>query len=700
MKRKSSTVLVLALMGLASSAFAAYYVAGGFNGWNPAGLLMTDNQDGTYTAVVSGLVAGSRHEFKVTDGTWTWSYPSPNSWFYADASGKITLTFNTNIVSDGWQPQQNRLGVSSDPGTWTIAGSFQGWNNTNPATAMTSLGGDFYMFSQTLSAGSHQFKPVVTGTWDSIAADNRSVGTANMVLDLSSTQVVNIYVDALVGRVGVGINIADITRDYLPHNPSPANSEKDVLVSGLGLSWAVAQERSKTDPNVFIADPNLLSHKLYMSDGSGTDPNLYYVDTIAGWDAETLRASYIPSPDLNKDSVYQWRVDMVMNDSNDIAGIVWTFKTELTTPQITSDPGYQVVGAGTTAVFSVTVNSPSTVLYTWYKYVDGISDTLLANGGDISGADTNQLSIANVELADEGAYYCVVNNESGIPDISKKALLGVKRLLARWDFESGNANSTVAGSPASDFYNNPELVISGGISGDGMEFDNDPDAEDILYTDPDESSYFDICNYTMTAACWIKSSFAATWGPMIARNGEEGQGWQLRHRGDTLDRICFTTRGTGNDDGRASNRTVYDGNWHYVAATYDGAFKKVYIDGVIMRVYNGDDGSIASDSEQAAGLIASTPSPVALAGRVKGDPINGLIFEGGSVTPCILDEVEIYNYALDAATIAQTYANMTETAVCPAPLIYDLDGDCIVNLNDFTKLASQWLTDTSVQPVP
>ncbi len=119
-----------------------------------------------------------------------------------------------------------------------------------------------------------------------------------------------------------------------------------------------------------------------------------------------------------------------------------------------------------------------------------------------------------------------------------------------------------------------------------------------------------------------------------------------------------------------------------------------------MRVYNGDDGSIASDSEQAAGLIASTPSPVALAGRVKGDPINGLIFEGGSVTPCILDEVEIYNYALDAATIAQTYANMTETAVCPAPLIYDLDGDCIVNLNDFTKLASQWLTDTSVQPVP
>jgi hypothetical protein len=49
------------------------------------------------------------------------------------------------------------------------------------------------------------------------------------------------------------------------------------------------------------------------------------------------------------------------------------------------------------------------------------------------------------------------------------------------------------------------------------------------------------------------------------------------------------------------------------------------------------------------------------------------VFE--DVTPCILDEVEIYNYALDAAAIAQNYANRTGTSVCPVPQDYELDGD-------------------------
>lgn len=706
--RKSILILfVLVTMGVIVPVNADYYLAGDFNSWNAAGLLMTDNLDGTYSATVTGLAAGARYGFKVTNGTWDWNYPGANSWLYADEQGQVTVTFNTNTVSDGWEPAQNRIGLSVDPGTWTIAGNFQGWNNANPETAMTSLGHGFYTYtipSGTLSPGAqpYSFKPVVTGTWDSISSDGRSESTADY--NVSSTEDIDIYVDALTGTIGIGVDIADITRDYLPHDPVPNNLQVDVPVSGLSLSWAVAQTISPADPNVSVADPNLLAHKLYMSDGSGTDPNLYYVATIAGWNTETLRASYTLSPEvkvINKDSMYQWRVDMVMNDSNDITGFVWTFYTELTTPKITSDPNYQVVDAGGTAIFSVTAMSPSPVTYQWYEYVDGISDIMLSDGGDISGATTDTLSIANVELGDEGGYYCVVNNDSGVPATSKNALLGVKRRIAYWPFEDNNANSIIPGSPASFLYNDPVFVTTG-IVGDAMEFDNDAGAEDILYTDPDRAAYFNICNNSMTVACWIKSSYAATWGPMVARNGENFEttdgGWQLRHDGDTLDRICFTTRGTGNDIGRASNRTIYDGNWHYAVATYDGTVKKVYIDGIVCRLYNADDGSIATDSEPASGLIRATPSPVSLAGRVRGDAINGLIFDENSVTPCILDEVEIYNYALDAAAIAQTYAEVTGTAVCPGIQPYDLNSDCKVNLDDFALLASEWLSDISVQP--
>jgi hypothetical protein len=389
---------------------------------------------------------------------------------------------------------------------------------------------------------------------------------------------------------------------------------------------------------------------------------------------------------------------MVMNDSNDIQGFVWAFSTEITTPSVTSITPYQVVNTGATAAFTVTVSSVSTPTYQWYKDSgDGVSDP----GTDtlLTGKTAATLTIPSVAAGNTGKYYCVVNNDSGIPAMSVQVPLAIKAKLAHWGFESGNANSTVAGSPVSFVYGDPAFAASGGIAGDGMAFDNDAGAEDILYIDPDQASYFDICDYTMTVGCWIKSSSAATWGPMVARNGELGEaGWQLRHSGYSLDRVCFTTRGTGNDDGSVSNRTVYDGNWHYVVATFDGTEKKVYIDGVVSRVYNGDDGSIARDSDAVSGLIDPTPSPVALGGQVTGDPINGLVFDGASVSACVLDEVEIYNYALDAAAIAQIYADLKGEGVCPTPQAYDLDGDCIVNLEDFKLLASEWLSDISVQP--
>lgn len=179
---------------------AAYYIAGDFNGWNASGNVMTDNLDGTHTVVLSGIAAG-RHEFKVTQGDWSWNYPGANSWLFADAAGNVTLSFNTNVVADGWKTEQYRIGLSTDPGAWTIAGSFQGWNNANPATAMTALGGGLYLYSQTFTAGEYWFKPVVTGSWDSIAENGRSVGTDNMYMNLAADSIVNIYVDALGGVV-------------------------------------------------------------------------------------------------------------------------------------------------------------------------------------------------------------------------------------------------------------------------------------------------------------------------------------------------------------------------------------------------------------------------------------------------------------------------------------------------------------------
>jgi hypothetical protein len=198
-------LVVLAVAGLVTSANAAYYVAGDFNGWNPAGNAMTETVAGSGIWTVDLSNVAGRHEFKVTIGDWSTNYPASNSWLYGDASGSVTVTFNTNIVSDGWDPAQYRIGLST-PLSWTIAGGFQGWDNANPATAMTPMGGGLYMFSTTLPAGYYEFKPVVTGTWDSLAADGRTGNTANMsVTTTAGFEVVNFYVDDLNGAVRVEV---------------------------------------------------------------------------------------------------------------------------------------------------------------------------------------------------------------------------------------------------------------------------------------------------------------------------------------------------------------------------------------------------------------------------------------------------------------------------------------------------------------
>ncbi len=180
--RKVLPVVVLALMATPlMAAIATPYVAGDMQGWNAGSDPMTETAPGSgiWTKTFTGLDANARKEFKITDGTWGTSYPGPNSWLTTSASGDVTITYDTNTYADGWSPTVERLGLSTDPGAWTAVGDWQGWSNNNPATAMVPQGGGIYRFQTTVPAGTWAWKAVVTGSWDSISWDNRSVATSN-----------------------------------------------------------------------------------------------------------------------------------------------------------------------------------------------------------------------------------------------------------------------------------------------------------------------------------------------------------------------------------------------------------------------------------------------------------------------------------------------------------------------------------------
>ncbi|HVM60229.1 MAG TPA: glycosyl hydrolase 53 family protein [Verrucomicrobiae bacterium] len=188
-----------------------YYVAGDFNSWNPAGNVMTQITAGVWQASFTNLNVG-RHEFKITTGTWDTNYPPYNSWLYTDSSGNVTVTFKSNTVSDGWYGAFGRIGVNVDPGSWTAVGNWQGWNTTNPATAMTPLGGGVYKLSTNLPPGAYQYQAVITGSdagtnpnWNAIGGDFRSVGAVSLNFTNATPRPVayDFYVNALAGVITV-----------------------------------------------------------------------------------------------------------------------------------------------------------------------------------------------------------------------------------------------------------------------------------------------------------------------------------------------------------------------------------------------------------------------------------------------------------------------------------------------------------------
>ena len=78
-------------------------------------------------------------------------------------------------------------------------------------------------------------------------------------------------------------------------------------------------------------------------------------------------------------------------------------------PQVTVHPADQInLAPGSDVSFSVTATGTAPLSYQWQKY--GVD---LPDGGSITGATTDTLTITGVMEIDEGGYRCVVSNAVG-----------------------------------------------------------------------------------------------------------------------------------------------------------------------------------------------------------------------------------------------------------------------------------------------
>ena len=81
-------------------------------------------------------------------------------------------------------------------------------------------------------------------------------------------------------------------------------------------------------------------------------------------------------------------------------------------PVITTQPVNQTVFEGATAAFTVGTASNALMFYQWQQD-NGSYLTNLTDGGNITGATTNTVTVSNVSAANEGAYSVTVSNAAG-----------------------------------------------------------------------------------------------------------------------------------------------------------------------------------------------------------------------------------------------------------------------------------------------
>jgi hypothetical protein len=149
--------------------------------------------------------------------------------------------------------------------------------------------------------------------------------------------------------------------------------------------------------------------KLAPSDGEPSDAFGYAV----AFDGLSLAVG-APNEDAGAFAVYR-------------AGACYFYEVPVGPPLITRQPSSLLVGVGAQAAFAVTAVGTEPLAYRWQH--DGQD---LFDGGEISGAATPRLVIAQAQLSDHGLYRCVVTGGCG-ETTSREARLMLNELVGAPD---------------------------------------------------------------------------------------------------------------------------------------------------------------------------------------------------------------------------------------------------------------------------
>lgn len=568
-----------------------------------------------------------------------------------------TTAFNAPITYTAGQWYHVAVTYSGTP---NVAGNLKlYWTPLGSATSAVQVGGPFTM----------------TADLDANDETRLCIGNELRVFTLADENFEGLIDEVRISRVALAAD-AMMLRTSIPWatNPVPETGRQDVDYELAQLQWDKASAAGVT------------KHFLYIQHG---EPNFLQVAPVEVTDLDNPITAAVPI-DLEDGEAYYWRADASINnsgptDSKTLTGPIWSFKTLSLVPTFTVHPKDQFVFSGDTVRFEAALVKDAGVTYAWYKNQTLLADGPTGSGSVISGAEAATLTIENAQVGDEGVYFCRASNEVGSTD-SSSATLQIKRLVSYYPLEVliGQTSPDVVGGKDMMLMQEgtaglPRLdtnVVSSSVGQYSLLFDNgdhdtDPNGQ-YAQLPAGAADYKD-----MTVMAWVYWRGGANWQRIFDFGNDTSHYVFLTPSNGSE---CRFVLNNGSGEQIASTSPLPVGQWVHVAVTLEGNTGRIFVNG-----------------EPKAVNTAMTINPVDFQPTL--NYIGRSQFAADAEFDGWIDELKIYNYALDGWTIASESFNATGVRPCVEPDFagsqYNLDNTgtsyCRIDLADLAVFAQGWL---------
>jgi hypothetical protein len=295
------------------------------------------------------------------------------------------------------------------------------------------------------------------------------------------------------------------------------------------------------------------------------------------------------------------------------------------------DPLFGVSGNQVTVTDSI-------VYKTGYYSINGASWVPFTLTGSAYGGSTEWLTSGSATSPSlgTGEHYVIVysctlanNNWNCHGGWQLKIKSDMQTLTFRLNETTGNTITDKTGKITGTIIGGTSRIT--GVNGNALSFTG------ANYVKATSTNYADTIN-KLTIAVWMKPDVTSNDYQGIIMHGGINTDTYALYLNPTIKEIGFKTTGTTNDWTTIQNvNTLFDGQWHHLAVTYDGATKKIYLDTNLIQ------------SASATGTIETGIGYNLLFGAGRDTTTPTFYYKG------LLDEIIIVNKSLSPTEITALY---------------------------------------------